>query len=94
MHGRCGFYEWQKDYLGVLVSSGIIVKHLDVVEEAPDEVIEEVNSVGNGPVGNACVFYEGVQTCTLERKIEHLTWAVKMMAFVLVAIVVLVCVWK
>jgi len=52
--------EWQKDYLKMLVLRGTIVMHLEVVEEASDELIEEINSIGN-----ACVFYEAVQTSTL-----------------------------
>jgi hypothetical protein len=31
----------------MLMLSNIIVMNLDVVEESPDELIEEVNSIGN-----------------------------------------------
>jgi hypothetical protein len=56
----CGFYEWQKDFLKMLVLRGTIVMHLEVVEEALDDLIEEVNSVGN-----ACSFDEAVLASTL-----------------------------
>ena len=64
--------------------------NLDVMEESPDELIEEVNSIGN-----PCVPDEAVQTSTLgnptlEGKIEHLTWAVEMLTFLVVVVVVLV----
>lgn len=57
-------------------------------------MIEEVNSIGNPCVPDEAVQISTLGNPTLEGKIEHLTWAVKMLAFLVVAVVVLVCVRK